>query len=117
MNKLILVFLLINMPVLAEESYRYPVDLSEEERENMMQSSDKYDQCLKKESDDLIDKYEDFRQVADVAMENCSGTLTEIDKDLARMNLDPDFRRFFIRKTSQKSTKNLLPQLMMMKAR
>lgn len=117
MNKLILVFLLINVSALAEESYRYPADLSEEEHMVMMRSSEKYDQCLKKESDDLIDKYADVRQVADVAMENCTETLSEIDKELASMKLDPDFRHFFIRKTSQKSARNLLPQLMMMKAK
>ncbi len=101
----------------AEPTYRYPSDLSEEEHTQMIMSRDKYDQCLKKEAKENLDKHEDFRKVADVAMENCKTTLTEIDGDLTKMNLDPDFRRYFLRKASQKSAKQLLPELMMMKSK
>lgn len=101
----------------AEVKYRYPTDLSETERFNLMQSQGKYSDCLDKESAAVMDEYEDFRQIADVAMEKCKITLAEIDKDLKKMNLDPDFRRFFLRKTSQNSVKRLLPDLMMEKSK
>ncbi len=101
----------------AETSYRYPTDLSAEETSTMMSYRDSYDQCLKKEAKTNLDKHEDFRKVADVAMETCKKTLTEIDNGLAKMNLDPDFRRYFLRKASQKSSQKLLPDLMQMKAK
>lgn len=83
----------------------------------MMQSRGKYSDCLNKESTAIIDKHEDFRQIADIAMEKCKTTLAEIDANLEKMNLDPDFRRFFLRKTSQNSAKKLLPELMMVKSK
>ncbi len=100
-----------------EKSYRYPSDLSDEEHASMMNSANRYDQCLTSQSQELAAQYEDFRKVADVAMENCKPVLTEIDGELEKMNLDPDYRRFFIRSTSQKSARQLLPKLMMMKAK
>ncbi len=100
-----------------EPTYRYPSDLSEEEHTHMIMSRDKYDTCLNKEAKENLDKHEDVRKVADVAMENCKPTLAEIDGDLEKMNLDPDFRRYFMRKASQKSAQKLLPELMMMKSK
>ncbi len=100
-----------------EPTYRYPGDLSEEEHLHMIMSRGKYDTCLNKEAKENLDKHEDFRKVADVAMENCKPTLAEIDGDLEKMNLDPDFRRYFLRKASQKSAQKLLPELMMMKSK
>lgn len=116
---LLLISLFFITPTLsqAEEKYRYPADLSEEEHLTMMQSQQRYTDCLNKESQAILDKYEDFRQIADVAMENCKKSLTEIDQDLEKMNLDPDFRRFFLRKTSQGSARKLLPSLMAAKSK
>jgi len=93
-------------------SYRYPSDLSDEESQQMIMSRVKYDDCLKKETNKYIDKYEDFRKVADVAMEDCKSTLVEIDGDLEKMNLDPNFIRFFLHNTTQKSTQELLHEIM-----
>ena len=100
-----------------EPSYRYPADLSEEEHLQMIMSRDKYDKCLNNEAKENLDKHEDFRKVADIAMENCKTTLAEIDGDLEKMNLHPDFRRYFLRKASQKSAQKLLPELMMLKSK
>ncbi len=100
-----------------EPSYRYPSDLSVDEHEQMIETRNKYDTCLKSEAKANIDKHEDFRKVADIAMENCKTTLVEMDNDLEKMNLDPDFRRYFLRKASQKSAQKLLPELMMLKSK
>ncbi len=126
MKSLILLLSLISIQAMAVEqtkttettpTYRYPSELSDDEHQIMIMSRSKYDECLKKEARDNIDKFEDFRKVADVAMENCNSTLTEIDGDLKKMNLDPDFRRYFLHKASQKSAQQLLPELMMMKSK
>ena len=127
MKLIIILFSLFSLQVMAaeetttasteEQTYRYPSDLSEEEHLLMINSRGKYDTCLKSEAKNNIDKHEDFRKVADVAMENCKTVLTEIDADLEKMNLDPNFRRYFLRKASQKSSRKLLPELMMLKSK
>lgn len=123
MNKTIsilaLTTLLVPPLVQAEEerTTRYPSELTPEEHSSMMLSAGKYDECLKQEAMKVVDDHDDFRKVADVAMENCKEVLTEIDADLAKMNLDPDYRQFFVRNTSRKSARDILPQLMMMKSK
>ena len=100
-----------------ERTTRYPSELTPEEHSSMMLSAGKYDECLKQEAMKVLDDHDDFRKVADVAMENCKEVLNEIDADLAKMNLDPDYRQFFVRNTSRKSARDILPQLMMMKSK
>ncbi|MFK8067207.1 MAG: hypothetical protein AB8D52_03085 [Gammaproteobacteria bacterium] len=121
MKLLIALLSFISLQVIAangtETSYRYPSDLSEKETSTMISYRDTYDACLQKEAKANVDKYEDFRKVADVAMESCKKTLSEIDNGLAEMKLDPDFRRYFLRKSSQKSSQQLLNDLMQMKSK
>lgn len=121
MKILIALLSVVSLQVMAAEetepTYRYPSDLSVEEHQHMFVIRGSYDECLKKEAKANLDKYEDFRKVADVAMETCKATLAEIDADLTKMNLDPDFRRYFLRKASQKSAQKLLPELMALKSK
>ncbi len=121
MKLLITLLSIVSLQVMAvedtEPTYRYPSELSDAEHRYMILSRGKYDECLKKEAKVNLDKYEDFRKVADVAMETCKTTLAEIDANLTKMNLDPNFRRFFLRKASQKSAQKLLPELMALKSK
>ena len=126
MKSLIILLSLFSLQAMAVEepaatpeelAYRYPSDLSADEHLQMIETRNKYDTCLKSEAKANLDKHEDFRKVADVAMENCKTTLAEMDSDLEKMKLDPDFRRYFLRKASQKSAQKLLPDLMMMKSK
>lgn len=121
MKLLIILLSLFSLQTMAadepEKTYRYPSDLTDDEYQEMMSYRESYSSCLKSEAKENLDKYEDFRKVADVAMENCKTMLTKIDDGLAAMKLDPDFRRYFIRKASQKSAQKLLPDLMAAKSK
>ncbi|GEM_PF-5157424 len=124
MKTLIIFLSLFSLQALAAEeststemkSYRYPSELSDQEYEKLFQYRQKYDQCLHKEAKANLNKYDDARKVADTAITSCSKALDEINGEMAKMKLDPDYIRFFLHKISQKSIQQLLPELMATKA-
>jgi hypothetical protein len=91
-------------------------DISDADRQLMMDSTNHYNICLHEKADLMFDQYDDVRRVADEAMKACEPILTELDANLAKAKLADDFRLGYIRHTKNSGGRKLLPELMARKA-
>ncbi|MCG3143003.1 MAG: hypothetical protein HONDAALG_00309 [Gammaproteobacteria bacterium] len=100
------------MIALANDESATGYDITDADRALMMESANAYSSCLHEKSDALMSKIDDVRVIADTAMQECEGVMTELDTALAAQGLAEDFRMGFIRHTKNSSVRRLLPELM-----
>jgi hypothetical protein len=105
-----------SLTVLANEGSAASYDLTDADRALMMEGANAYNRCLHEKADALMSSMDDVRLVADAAMQECEGVMTELDAALAAKGLAEDFRMGYIRHTKNTSARRLLPELMARRA-
>jgi hypothetical protein len=73
-----------------------------------------YDECLTETSHAEVPNYNDPRHVVDVAMKQCAVKLEELNAWLTEKRFPPHFKKGYITKTSNKSVRQVLPEVMFM---
>lgn len=99
-----------------EQGYRLPNDITQEEWNWVMGKKNEYNGCLKEEMIASVDKGNDARQVANQVLELCSFHLIEIQKQMDKDNIQPEFTRRFIYNTKNQAGKQMLGGIMMLMA-
>ncbi|MGQ0658090.1 MAG: hypothetical protein ACT4NU_08365 [Chromatiales bacterium] len=93
-----------------------PGELTDETRLAMMESARKYDACLHREADALMNDNADVRNVTDAAMKRCDTVLEEVGRLLSERGLPEDLRAGYLRHTRNSTARKLLPELMARRA-
>ena len=108
--------LILFSAVYAEE-YRNPSTFGAEEYEVVQIARDDYMICLQDESMALMDKLQDPRQMADVAMKTCANILQNLYTNITMQGFSPDVARKFTSNISNKGANAVLRNLMIISSR
>ena len=126
-SKLVLLLLILNPVYVAaggEENINQETNLEPEylsqdqvtrEDYNMMDEFKvAYDECMTETSRTEVANYNDPRHVVDVAMKQCAVKLEELNDWLTEKRFPPGFKKGYIRKISNKSVRQVMPEVMFM---
>lgn len=97
-----------------EPEYLSQDQVTQEDYNTMSEFGGAYDECLADTSRAEVANYNDPRHVVDVAMKQCAVKLEELNDWLTEKRFPPGFRKGYIRKTSGKSVRQVMPKVMFM---
>ena len=95
---------------------RSPGDMTLEERQAMMESASKYDNCVYSQAMTSIGDYQDIRHVADYALGECSEKLVDLEQLITGWGMPEPYAKSFSNRIRQRATRKLLPELAIRKA-
>lgn len=90
---------------------RSPGDMTVEERAQMMQSTNDYNNCVFKQATDKIDSDPDIRRIADDALGACQGQLEALQNQIKGWKFPEYFASGFARTVRDRAARNILPEL------
>lgn len=90
---------------------RSPGDMTVEERTQMMQTTNDYNNCVYKEATDKIDSDPDIRRIADNALGTCQPQLEALQNQIRSWKFPDYFATGFARTVRDRAARNLLPEL------
>ena len=106
--------LLLALPAAADEQL---ISSFDEEDVRLINSTNvEYYGCLQQAAAQNIDASNDVREITGMAVNECVGTLIELDNTLAKKGLNPDFYKGMIEQLKSKNIRKLLQVVMMEKA-
>ncbi len=97
-------------------AFRSPGDITAEERMQMMQGVAEYNNCVYGAGMELVAKFEDIRQAADAAMEQCENLNRKLHETIESFRVDPAFAEHFVHHTQSRAVRSLLPELAIRKS-
>lgn len=95
---------------------RSPGDMTLEERQAMMESASKYDNCVYSQAMTSIGDYQDIRHVADFALGECQEKLGDLEQLITGWGMPSPYAKSFSNRIRQRATRKLLPELAIRKA-
>ena len=107
----------IKPEVNSEPEYLSQDQVTMEDYNTMNEFRVAYDDCMTETSRAEVVNYNDPRHVVDVAMKQCAVKLEELNEWLTEKRFPPDFKKGYIRKTSNKSVRKVMPEVMFMMSR
>ena len=96
----------------SEPEYISHSDVTREDYNMMNEFSAAYDECLTDTSHAEVANYNDPRHVVDVAMKQCAVKLEELNEWLTEKRFPPHFKKGYITKLSNKSVRQVMPEVM-----
>ena len=90
---------------------RSPGDMTVEERAQMMQSTNEYNNCVYKQATDKIDSDPDIRRIADNALAACQPQLEALQNQIKGWKFPQYFAIGFARTVRDRAARNILPEL------
>ena len=90
---------------------RSPGDMSVDERAQMMQATNVYNNCVYKQATDKIDSDADIRRIADGALGACQPQLDALQKLIRDWKFPEYFAAGFARTVRDRAARNILPEL------
>lgn len=90
---------------------RSPGDMTVEERAQMMQSTNEYNNCVYKQATDKIDSDPDIRRIADSALGACQPQLEALQNQIKAWKFPEYFASGFARTVRDRAARNILPEL------
>jgi hypothetical protein len=90
---------------------RSPGDMSVEERMQMIQASNGYNQCVLKEATDKINSDADIRRIADNALGSCQPQLDALQGLISGWKFPEYFAKGYARTVRDRAARNVLPEL------
>ncbi len=106
--------LLAGGPVSASEDLR--ATLTPEDHSLLNRARSEYNGCLQERLPGHLDQHDDVRLVAADTVDDCSAVITDLDRQLARNGIDPDYYRGIIERIKSRAIRRILPAIMMYKA-
>lgn len=100
-------FICLNNGVFAQELF----ELTNEDRQQINEATQDYNQCLQQNAIQQLDNYADIREVAAHAVNLCKHQLSEFREKLGA-KANSDFYSGFERHIKNSAIRNLLPMLM-----
>ncbi len=97
-----IVLLLTGTGMTGAADYKTPVNMTNDDRRQLMAGGNEYQQCVMGELRELASKVDDPRALTDAAMASCSDTLTAFAEEMAANNYDPDFSNYYIDKVKSR---------------
>ena len=104
----------INQETNSEPEYLSQDQVTREDYSTMNEFKDAYDECMTETSRAEVVNYSDPRHVVDVAMKQCAVKLEELNDWLTEKRFPPGFKKGYIRKISNKSVRQVMPEVMFM---
>jgi len=104
----------INQETNSEPEYLSQDQVTMEDYSTMNEFKDAYDECMTETSRAEVANYSDPRHVVDVAMKQCAVKLEELNDGLTEKRFPPGFKKGYIRKISNKSVRQVMPEVMFM---
>lgn len=95
---------------------RSPGDMTLEERQAMMETASKYDNCVYSQAMTSIGDYQDIRHVADFALGECQEKLADLEQLITGWGMPSPYAKSFSNRIRQRATRKLLPELAIRKA-
>lgn len=95
---------------------RSPGDMTVEERQAMMETASKYDNCVYSQAMTSIGDYQDIRHVADFALGECQEKLADLEQLITGWGMPSPYAKSFSNRIRQRATRKLLPELAIRKA-
>lgn len=95
---------------------RSPGDMTVDERSQMMQSTNEYNNCVFKQATDKIGSDADIRRIADNALGACQAQLDALHKQIKSWKFPEYFASGFARTVRDRAARNILPELATRKA-
>ena len=90
---------------------RSPGDMSVEERAQMMQATNVYNNCVYKQATDKVNSDPDIRRIADGALGACEPQLDALQKLIRDWKFPEYFAAGFARTVRERAARNILPEL------
>ncbi len=126
-SKLVLLLLILNPVYIAagggedtnpatslEPEYISQSEVTREDYNMMDEFKAAYDECITETSRAEVANYNDPRHVVDVAMKQCAVKLEELNLWLTEKKFPPHFKKGHITKISNKSVRQVMPEVMFM---
>ena len=104
----------INQETNSEPEYLSQDQVTREDYSTMSEFKNAYDECMTNTSRAEVVNYNDPRHVIDVAMKQCAVKLEELNGWLTEKRFPPGFKKGYIRKISNKSVRQVMPEVMFM---
>ncbi len=104
----------VNPEASSEPEYISQSEVTREDYSTMDEFKVAYDECMTETSRAEVANYNDARHVVDVAMKQCAVILEELNEWLTEKRFPPHFKKGYITKTSNKSVRQVLPEVMFM---
>lgn len=101
----------------SEDEYISRSEVTNEDYNMMNEFKDAYDECMTNTSRAEVANYNDPRHVVDVAMKQCAVKLEELNEWLTGKRFPPHFKKGYITKISNKSVRQVMPEVMFMLSR
>jgi len=126
-SKLVLLLLILNPVYVAagggedsslatssEPEYISQSEVTMEDYSMMDEFKVAYNECMTETSRAEVANYNDPRHVVDVAMKQCAVKLEELNEWLTEKRFPPHFKKGYITKMSNKSVRQVMPEVMFM---
>jgi len=101
----------------SEPEYISQSEVTREDYNMMDEFKVSYDECMTETSRAEVANYNDPRHVVDVAMKQCAVKLEELNAWLTEKRFPPHFKKGYITKISNKSVRQVMPEVMFMMSR
>jgi len=111
-----LLALLLPIALAAAEA-RSPGDLTVEERQQMMLAARDYSRCVQQEAVARVDAHDDIRRIADDALGACRPRLDGLAATITGWGFEAGFAEGYTATLRNRATRDLLPELAVMKSR
>jgi hypothetical protein len=98
----------------SEPEYISQSEVTREDYSTMDEFKVAYDECMTETSRAEVANYNDPRHVVDVAMKQCAVKLEELNIWLTEKRFPPHFKKGHITKISNKSVRQVMPEVMFM---
>lgn len=98
----------------SEPEYISQSEVTREDYSMMNEFAADYDDCLAETSHAEVANYNDPRHVVDAAMKQCAVKLEELNEWLTEKRFPPHFKKGYIKKTSNNSVRQVMPEVMFM---
>ncbi len=104
----------VNSETSSEPEYISQSEVTREDYNMMDEFKVAYDECMTETSRAEVANYNDPRHVVDVAMKQCAVKLEELNDWLTEKRFPPHFKKGHITKISNKSVRQVMPEVMFM---
>ena len=90
---------------------RSPGDMTVEERVQMIQATNTYNDCVYKQATDNINSDTDIRRIADNALRSCQPQLDGLQRLIGGWKFPDYFAKGYARTVRDRAARNVLPEL------
>ncbi len=90
---------------------RSPGDMSVEERVQMIQATNTYNDCVYKQATDNINSDADIRRIADNALRSCQPRLESLQRLIGSWKFPEYFAKGYAHTVRDRAARNILPEL------